>query len=158
MTGPEAVSLREYVEARLDAHDKLHNHHEQAHTREHHATDLAITKAENATNTALLRSQEVVNERFRASNAWREQFGELTRSFITKTEYEPRHSVLIERMESMDDTHQRRLGVLEDANIVRTTREQERERAMARTMALIGLAAAVGGFLLSLLTRLLGIG
>jgi hypothetical protein len=29
---------------------------------------------------------------------------------------------------------------------------------MARTMALIGLAAAVGGFLLSLMTRLLGIG
>jgi hypothetical protein len=158
LTTDDAVSLRAYLESRLDNHDKLHEQHEVAHNREHTSTDLAISKAEQATSTALTRAQEVVDERFKVSNAWREQFSELTRAFITKTEYEPRHAVLIERMESMDSTHQRRLGVLEDANIIRSTREQERERAMTRTMALVGLAAAVGGFMLSLVTRLLGIG
>ena len=141
------VSLREFIQAQFDSHNLLHGQHDSAHDREHKATDLAISKAEQATGTALIRAQEATDERFKAQNEWRSAMLDRERQFIQKSEYLPGHETL-----------KQRLDVLEDAGIARTTREQERERAMARTMGLIGLAAAVGGFVLSLLTRLLGIG
>ena len=63
-----------------------------------------------------------------------------------------------ELYQSAHEALKTRIDTLEDAGIERTTREQERERAQVRTMAFIGLLAAVAGFLLSLLSSLLGIG
>ncbi len=146
-TTDDNVTLREFIDSRLDSHDLLHVQHDQAHAREHEATDTAISKAEKATGTALTRAQEVVEERFKATNEWRMAMNDRERSFVQKSEYESRHDTLRQRLDS-----------LEDSGIARTTREQERERAASRTMAFIGLAAAVGGFILSLMARLLGIG
>lgn len=139
--------LRDLIEAKLASHAELHRQHEEAHTREHKMTDLAILKAEQATGTALTRAQEVVDERFKAANEWRGAMNDRERTLVQKAEWGLALTAL-----------QARLDKLEDADIARATREQERERALTRTMALIGLAAAVGGFILSLLTRLLGIG
>jgi hypothetical protein len=127
-------------------HRREHEIHDQFHSREHETNELAISKQETATTAALQRSQEVIDARFETTNEWRGAFSDREREFMTKAEYQSAHGSLVLRIDS-----------LEDKDIARTTREQERERAQLRTMALIGLAAAVGGFMLSLVTRLLGI-
>jgi hypothetical protein len=142
----DAVALRDHLQALLDAHKEAHHQHELAHDREHRATELAISKAESVVSTALARSQETTDERFKAANAWRMLVTEREREFLQKTEYNPRHEVLVSRVDT-----------LEDRAIALATRDQERERASLKTMSLIGLLAVVGGFVLSLVVRLIGI-
>jgi hypothetical protein len=139
----DTVSLRQYLEARLSAHDELHRAHEAAHEREHKATEMAISKAEIATNNALIKTDEVVTARFTAQNEWRAAMLDRERQFLNRSEYEAMRA----RVDSLDIAETRR-----------SEREQIRERAQIRAMSLIGVAAAVGGFLLSLVVRLLGVG
>jgi hypothetical protein len=139
----DTVSLRQYLEARLGAHDELHRAHEAAHEREHKATEMAISKAEIATNNALIKTDEVVTARFTAQNEWRAAMLDRERQFLNRSEYEAMRA----RVDSLDIAETRR-----------AEREQIRERAQIRAMSLIGVAAAVGGFLLSLVVRLLGVG
>jgi len=132
---------------RWDSHHREHAIHDNFHQREHVQNENALEKQERVTQTALARSQEVIDARFETTNEWRGAFSDREREFMTKAEYVANHGSLVLRIDS-----------LEDKDIARTTREQERERAQLRTMALIGLAAAVGGFLLSVFTKLLGWG
>lgn len=132
---------------RWDSHHREHETHDAFHQREHAANEVSLNKAEMATSAALQKAQEVIDARFNATNEWRGAFSDRERDFLTRAEYGAQHGALMQRLDQ-----------LEDKDIARSTREQERERAQLRTMALIGLAAAVGGFLLSVATRLLGIG
>lgn len=140
------ISLREYIEARLDAHDLLHEQHTQAHDREHKASEMAIAKSESASQTALARAQETIDARFESTNEWRGAFSDRERSFLTKVEYQSAHNALLARIDK-----------LEDAEIARVTREAERERSQIRLMALVGLGATLISVALSVLIRL-GIG
>ena len=147
----DAAELRAILDGRRTLNDErwafhLREHalHDTFHQREHDSTEAAIDKAEIGTKEALHRSESVLNERFAATNEWRQAFGDREREFLTKTEYRGGRDAVTAR-----------LDVLEDKELTRSTREIERADAQRRTMALIGLAATVGGFLLSLTAFLL---
>jgi hypothetical protein len=101
---------------------------ERGHEREHELAQRALQIA------ADLAAQNKAD-----SNEWRAAMTDRERTFATKAESEA---------VSM------RLELLERSDVARTTREQERERAQVRTMALIGLGATVVSVALSVLIRL----
>lgn len=150
MTADTPVTLREFVQTQFDSHNQLHGQHDSAHMREHESTNLAISKAEAATATALQRAQEVTDERFKGVDERIKNVNDV------RTEMRVREQQFVQRTEW--DSRGLRIDALEDANIARIAREGERERALTRTMSLIGLAAAISGFVLALVTRLLGLG
>ena len=137
--------MQRQIDGRWGSHLREHEQHDIFHKREHDATEASIAKQEHATSTALQRAQAVIDTRFEATNEWRGAFTDREREFLSKTEY---RATLV--------STQARIDALEDKDIARSTREAERERAQLRTMTLIGLAATVGGFLLSVFARLLG--
>lgn len=149
-------ALQRQIDGRWKSHLREHSLHDTFHQREHDATETAIEKQERTTAQALDRAQQVIDTRFEATNEWRGAFTDREREFLSKSEYSAAHTGLLAR-----------LDVLEDADIARRTREAERELTSARQreedrarltrlIAIVGVSASLGGFLLSLLAKLLG--
>ncbi len=148
--------MQRQIDGRWASHLREHELHDVFHQREHDSTEVAIEKQERTTQQALERAQQVIDTRFEATNEWRGAFTDREREFLSKSEYSAQHSALMLR-----------LDVLEDADIARRTREAERELTTARQreedrarltrlIAIVGVSASLGGFLLSLLAKLLG--
>jgi hypothetical protein len=103
--------------------------------------------AQQSLDKALELQAAEVERRLQVLNGEYARIDKVLAGTVPRELYQQAHEVLKQRIDA-----------LEDAGIARTTREQERDRSTVRTMALIGLAASVGGFLMSLLARLLGLG
>lgn len=103
-----------------------------AHQREHAMGERALELA------AALAAQTKQD-----ANEWRSAMTDRERTFLSKAEYQAEHASLAARID-----------ILTEANIARLARDQERDRAQVRLMALIGLAATVVSVGLSLLIKL----
>jgi hypothetical protein len=128
---PNGVSIRDYFEKLFVLHAHAHAEHNEAHTREHKASQDAIDLA------AKLASQNKSD-----ANEWRAAMTDRERTFV---KYD-----LLDGLIS-------RVTKLENSELTRFVRDEERGKQQSRTMTLIGAAAAIGGFILSLLARLFNI-
>lgn len=124
---------------RWEAHSKQHDYQDRAHQREHEANQRAIDLA------ASLGQQAKAD-----ANEWRGAMSDRERNFLTRAEADALFAKEASTMTALDI----RLDAVEDANLARLTRDQERERAQIRLMALIGVGATVASVVLNLLIRL----
>lgn len=173
MPGRE-VTLRGYIESLIKAHQREHAAHEQGHLREHANSRQAIQVAVDA-----------MDKRLDGMNEIRASLRDAQQSFVSKDENQAEKAAIISRLDTLTELADResrdhlprseyrtaheplstRVDKLEDADIARVAREQEREAStlhrekerdegIRRTMAFFALLATVGGFMLALIVEL----
>ena len=76
MTQADGVTLREYIEARLSAHEK-------------------------AQDEALKLAREVIDLRLKGMNEFREDMQRMEKSFMTRNEYEAKHDILQRQVDTL---------------------------------------------------------
>lgn len=127
--GNGPLTFREYFQEQIDHEQELREKSWTAHRREHEVADRA-----------LILSAELARQNKADANEWRSAMSDRERTFLTRGEAEGMTL---------------RLGVLERSDIARTAREQERERAALRTMAVIGLTATIISVAFTILIRVI---
>lgn len=107
-------SLREYFEKLLDAHQDLHNQHDNSHAREHLATQEAIDVAAKnvATNHADVVSK--VEENKKDANEWRDTMDDRERNFAKMRDYEQ----LMEKVRTLENAELRRTSTEGDVKVL----------------------------------------
>lgn len=104
------------------------------------SAQLAVDKAERLAEIRAETQDKLANERARAQNEWRASLSDMTATYLTVSQYDTAHGVLVEKLNSLQQRHDADLAVVREAIGVKTGRQ------LGQGQLIIWLFLAVASF------------
>ena len=102
-----------------------------------HSAEKAVEKAERLAEIRAETQDRLASERAKAQNEWRSSLQDMTSTYLTQTQYDAAHQVLVEKIQSLEHRHDT------DLAIVREVIGEHRGRSLGQGQLIIWIFLAV---------------
>ena len=106
-----------------------------------HSAEKAVEKAERLAELRAETQDRIASERAKAQNEWRASLQDMTSTYLTQTQYDAAHQVLVEKIVNLSHRHDT------DLAIVRENIGEHRGRSMGQGQLIIWIFLGVSSFI-----------
>ena len=119
-----------------------------------HSAEKAVEKAERLAEIRAETQDRLASERAKAQNEWRASLSDMTATYMTQTQYEAAHQVIVEKVANLSHRHDTDLALIREQ--VGEHRGLGKGASQAWVWLFLGVGAIVGmgGFLFGLIELL----
>ena len=125
----------------------------QATEKALHSAEKAVEKAERLAELRAETQDRIASERAKAQNEWRSSLQDMTATYLTQTQYDAAHQVLVEKIANLSHRHDTDLAIVREAIGVKTGRQMGQGQLIIWLFLSVASIISILGIILDLTIR-----